>query len=63
MPEINDEMRLEETGDVASLGVEVNVVEAGTGGETGHGGHVADERVDERSTGRETDVANGQSEA
>jgi hypothetical protein len=55
--------RLEETGDVSSLGVEVDVVEARTGGEAGHGGHVANERVDERGAGGQADIADGQGEA
>lgn len=32
---------LEQSLDIASLGVEVNVVETGSGGETWHGAHVS----------------------
>ena len=54
--------RLEETGNVTSLGVQVNVVESRTGGQTRHGRHVTDQGVDKVGTSRESDLADGKSE-
>lgn len=46
LPPANDPLLsalgLEQSLDIASLGVEINVVETGSGGETRHGAHVAD---------------------
>jgi hypothetical protein len=61
VPSIVD--RLEQTGDVTSLWVQVDIVESRTSGKTGHGGHVSDQGVDKVGSRRQPDLVDGQGEA
>lgn len=54
---------LEQTGNLASLGVQVDVVETGSGSQTRHGGHVADQGVDEFRTSGQSNSVDGQGES
>lgn len=57
-----DGAHLEKAGNVPGLGVQVDVVESRSSGQTGHGRHVSDQGVDEVGTGREPDPVDREGE-
>lgn len=54
---------LEQSSNVTGLGVQINVVESRTGGETRHGRHASDQGVDKVGTGRKSDLVDWQGES
>ncbi len=54
---------LEQTEHLAGLHIEINIVENGTGGQTGHGSHIAKDGIQEASTSGCADLTHANTEA
>ena len=56
-------LSLEQTQDPAGLQVQIHIIEDRTGGQTGHGAHLAQQRVKETGPNRGADIADRDAEA